>query len=221
MKIDERDEELKKRLNRYDGWVKEGKIPYSSKVIPVQQSLEFLQWVLPTQQVLGILRNSRSFALADCLCRTKSKQCDNPLEVCFFTNDVADKKVEQGMARHVSLQEATEVLKLANEHGLVHLTIYNPEQHVHALCSCCECCCHDIGFMKKLGRPDLVAHADYVAVVDTEACVQCGVCAERCIFGAQSGEPGDVVFDQDKCYGCGLCAQTCEADAIRMVLRAG
>jgi hypothetical protein len=51
----ERDEELEKRLHTYDGWVKEKKIPYSSKVIPVNQSLKFLQWVLPTQQALEIL----------------------------------------------------------------------------------------------------------------------------------------------------------------------
>jgi len=221
MSKEERDEELEKRMHMFDGWVKEGKIPSSSKVIPVQLSLKFLQWVLPTQQVLEILRNSRSFALANCLCRTKHKRCDNPLEVCFYTNDVADKMVKQSAARRVSLREAAEALKLANERGLVHLTIYNPEQHVYALCSCCECCCHDIGFMKKLGRPDLVAHADYVAVVDSDACVQCGACTERCVFGAQSGESGTVVFHQDKCYGCGLCVSTCASNAIRMVLRAG
>jgi ferredoxin len=221
MQKKERDEELEKRMHLFDGWVKEGKIPFSSKVIPVQQSLQLLQWVLPTQQVLEILRNSRSFALAKCLCRTKQKRCDKPVEVCFYTNDVADKMVEQGAARPVSLSEASEALKLANEHGLVHLTIYNPEQHLYALCSCCECCCHDIAFMKKLGRPELVAHADYVAAVDTDACMQCGVCTERCIFGAQSGESGAVVFDQDKCYGCGLCVSTCASNAIRMELNTG
>ena len=217
----ERDEELEKRLHMYDGWVKERKIPYSSKVIPVSQSLKFLQWVLPTQQVLEILRNSRSFALANCLCRTKHKRCDNPLEVCFYTNDVADEKVKLGSARSVSLQEAAETLQLANKHGLVHLSIYNPEQHLFALCSCCKCCCHDIEFMKKLGRPDLVAHADYVAVVDTDSCVQCGACVERCVFGAQSWESGAVMFHQDKCYGCGLCVSTCASNAIKMVLKAG
>jgi len=121
----------------------------------------------------------------------------------------------------LSLQEAAETLQLANKHGLVHLSIYNPEQHLFALCSCCKCCCHDIEFMKKLGRPDLVAHADYVAVVDTDSCVQCGACVERCVFGAQNWESGAVMFHQDKCYGCGLCISTCESNAIRMVLKAG
>ena len=203
----------------FDGWVKEGKIPSSSKVIPVQQSLAGLQWVLPTQQVLEILRNSRSFALANCLCRAKHKRCDNPLEVCFYTNDVADKKVEQGAARRVDLQGATEVLKLANEHGLIHLTIYNPEQHVYALCSCCECCCHDIEFMKKLGRPDLVAHADYVASVDKNTCLQCGKCVERCVFGAQVTQNENTFFQEERCHGCGLCVSTCPSNSIRMVLR--
>jgi ferredoxin len=219
MKKEERDEELEQRMHMFDGWIKEGKIPYSSKVIPVQQSLEFLQWVLPTQQVIEIIRNSRSFALANCLCRTKHKRCDNPLEVCFYTNDVADKKVEQGAARRVSLQEAAEVLKLANKYGLIHLTIYNPEQHVHALCSCCECCCHDIQFMKKLGRPDLVAHADYIAEVDTDACVQCGACTERCVFGAQVMLEDKHVFRRELCFGCGLCVTSCQPKAIKMILR--
>ncbi len=219
MNKENRDEELEKRMIMVDGWVKEGKIPSSSKVIPVQQSLAGLQWVLPTQQVLEILRNSRSFALANCLCRTKHKRCDNPLEVCFYTNDVADKKVEQGAARRVDLREATEVLKLANEHGLIHLTIYNPEQHVYALCSCCECCCHDIEFMKKLGRPDLVAHADYVASVDKNTCLQCGKCVERCVFGAQVTQNENTFFQEERCYGCGLCVSTCPSNSIRMVLR--
>lgn len=213
------DETLKKRMVMFDGWVKEGKIPSSSKVIPVQQSLDGLQWVLPTQQVLEILRNSRSFAVADCLCRSTLRRCNNPLETCFYTNDVADKKVKKGDARNVSLPEAAEILKLANEHGLIHLTIYNPEQHVYALCSCCRCCCHDIEFMKKLGRPDLVAHADYIASVDETICLQCGECVERCVFDAQVKQNDNVLFYQDRCYGCGLCVSTCAPDAIRMVLR--
>lgn len=214
-----RDEELEKRLCTYDGWVREGKIPTSSKVIPVKKAMSGLQWVLPSQQALEILRNSRSYAVANCLCKTTYKRCDNPREVCFYINDVADKKVAQGVARPVTLEEAAEILELANQHGLIHLTIYNPEQHVYALCSCCSCCCHDIAFMKKYGRPDLVAHADYVASVDKDTCVHCGKCAERCVFGAQEKREGGVFFDPDRCYGCGLCVSTCPSDSIRMVLR--
>ncbi len=213
------DPELQKRLAVYDQWLREGKIPCSSKVIPVGRSLGGLQWVLPTQQAGEILRNARSFALAHCLCRSQHQRCDHPREVCFYLNDVADQKVAQGQARRVSLEEANQTLLLANQHGLVHLTIYNPEQHVFALCSCCQCCCHDMAFMKAFGRPDLVAHADYLAVVDKERCTHCGICVERCGFGAQVWEGGQTVFDAARCYGCGLCVDTCPSQAIGMALR--
>lgn len=213
------DPELQKRLAVYDQWVREGKIPSSSKVIPVGKSLSGLQWVLPTQQAGEILRNARSFALADCLCRSQHRRCDNPLETCFYLNDAADQMAAQGKARLVSLDEAKQVLMLANQHGLVHLTIYNPKQHVFALCSCCECCCHDMAFMKDFGRPDLIAHADYVAVVDKDLCAHCGTCAERCVFGARVMDGDQAVFHAGRCYGCGLCVDTCPSQAISMALR--
>ena len=49
---------------------------------------------------------------------------------------MADEKVEKGAARRVSLQGAIEALQLANEYGLVHLTIYN--QYIHLqVTGCC------------------------------------------------------------------------------------
>ncbi len=219
MKFDGKDEWLEERLERYDGWIREGKVPTSSKVIPTHASMSGQQWVLPTQQVLEIVRNARSFALADCGCRTRYKRCDHPVEVCLYTNDVADAMVAEGKARRVSLDEAKERLKIANEHGLVHLTFYKPDQFIYALCSCCECCCHDIQFMKKYQRPDLITHADYVAEVDADACIQCGACVKRCMFGAQESDGKTVTFHQDRCYGCGLCVTTCPANALKMKLR--
>jgi ferredoxin len=147
------------------------------------------------------------------------KRCNNPLEICILTNDTADQWVAQGNARYITIEEAKERLKLANKFGLIHLTFYNPAQYIYALCSCCECCCHDLQFLKKYQRPDLIAHADYVAEVDTTTCIQCGTCAKRCVFCAHEDDKRQVTFHQDKCYGCGVCATTCPSGAIRMKLR--
>jgi MinD superfamily P-loop ATPase containing an inserted ferredoxin domain len=219
MHFDGHDGWLDERLMRIDGWIKEGKIPSSSKVIPVGEALSGKEWVLPTQQVLDILRNARTVALAPCVCRTRYQRCDNPVEVCLFTNDAAERQVANGTARFVDLAEAKERLQLANKHGLVHLTFYRPDQYLYALCSCCECCCHDLQFMKHYQRPDLIAHADYVAEVDSDACIQCGTCVKRCVFGAQAGDGAAVVFHQEKCFGCGLCVTTCPVQAITMKLK--
>lgn len=107
-----------------------GKIPFSSKVIPVNESFSTQQWVLPAEQVIEILRNARSFALTSCECRERYQRCENPLDVCFIINDEADKYVTEKKARHITIEEAEEVLHQANNNGLVHLTLNKPEQHV-------------------------------------------------------------------------------------------
>ena len=210
------DDFLKVRLDRADKWMEEGRIPYSSKVIPVSASLESRPWILPTEQVLEYLRNARSFAVADCACRTHYKRCDSPLEICFFLNDASDKLVAKGSARRLSIEDAKARLALANTHGLVHLTLNNPDQYPFAICSCCSCCCHDLQFLLKYGRKDLVARSEYIAVQDGEACIDCGLCVERCVFGARVLGKDGLEYDRDQCYGCGLCVTVCPSEAIVM-----
>ncbi len=210
------DDWLRERLERYDDWLDQGQVPYTSKVVPVARSLTPLQWIIPTERVLEYLRNARSFCLSDCVCRQHNQRCDNPLEVCFFINDYSDKMVEQGRGRRVSVEKAAERLKLANEHGLVHLTLYNPQQYVYAVCSCCACCCHDLQLLIKHDRKDLVAPSEYIAVTDDEECTGCGQCVERCVFGIRVLEGDRIEYDPNDCYGCGLCVSTCPAEAVRM-----
>jgi Pyruvate/2-oxoacid:ferredoxin oxidoreductase delta subunit len=210
---------LEERLRRYDRWVAEGRIPVSSRVIPVRESFSAQQWVLPTEQVLEFLRNARSFALTDCTCRTHYQRCAHPVETCFLINAAADAELAAGNARRVSLPEAEAVLRLAEEHGLVHLTVYNPRQYVYAICSCCACCCHDLQFLLRCGREDLVARSEYVAHTEAEDCVHCGKCVPRCVFGARTWQDGQMSYDAEACYGCGLCVTTCPVEATTMVRR--
>jgi len=209
---------IEERLEIYDKWIKDGKIPFSSKVIPINKSFESRQWILPTAQAIEILRNSRVFLLVDCDCRTLFKRCDNPINVCFVVNDAADRYIERGEGRQVTIDEAKAVLEKANEYGLVHLTIYNPEQYIYALCSCCTCCCHDLQILKKYQRKDFIAHSDYIAITDIEKCNDCGICIDRCVFDARSLKDNKLVIETGHCYGCGLCVTKCPEQAITMEL---
>ena len=212
-------EYLDKTLRKYDRWREVKKIRNTSKVVPVQKALDAQQWIMPLEQVLLHLRNSRSFALTDCRCRSLARNCDHPVDVCFLINDAADAAVKRGDAKYVSLEEAEQTLNRAEESGLVHMTLFNPEQHFFALCNCCECCCHDLVFLKKLGRSDLVARSDYEAVTDPELCTACGLCVERCPFEVRALQGGVLVCEPDSCYGCGICVTTCPEQAISMQRR--
>ena len=111
------------------------------------------------------------------------------------------------------------MLRHANERGLVHLTIYDPQQYVYAVCSCCSCCCHDLQFLKRYGRSDLIAQSEYVAQTDMEVCIHCGDCVERCVFDARIWRDGQIDYDVEACYGCGLCVTICPVEATTMERR--
>jgi ferredoxin len=214
------DEHLLALLEKYDGWMKEGKIPYAGKILPIQEAFQSKQWILPTQQALQILRNARVFALAECTCRNYYQRCNHPLETCLLINDMADVWLEAGDARRISLEEVAEVLSKANKHGLVHQAAYNPEQYIWAVCSCCACCCYRLQILCQFGRDDLVVHSDYVAVQEEARCNECGLCVSRCIFGVRQMVGGRHVFLSERCFGCGLCAPACPEEAISLILRA-
>ena len=210
---------LQKRLVKYDEWLHEEQISFSSKVVPVLKSLETKQWILPAEQVLEILRNARSIALLNCECRTHYKRCDKPLEVCLVLDEVGDKLVTKGEARHISLVEAKGVLHKANESGLIHLSLYMPDHKVWAVCNCCPCCCHELQIVKRFGRKDLMVRSEYVAETDMDTCTHCGQCVERCIFGARVFQDGQMVYNAAACLGCGLCVTVCSVAATSMQLR--
>lgn len=210
---------LEKRLVKYDEWLNKGQISYSSKVIPVSESLNTKQMVLPTEQVMDLLRRAKSVAVQNCECRTHYRRCDNPLEVCFLLNDVGDTFVLKGKARHVDFMEAAEILRKANESGLVHLSLYMPDHEIFALCSCCPCCCHDLQIVKFFERRDLMVHSEYAAVTNIEDCIHCGECVERCVFGARVLHDEKMEYDAKACLGCGLCVTICPVQATSMALR--
>ena len=53
----------------------------------------------------------------------------------------------------------------------------------------------------------------HTALIDMDACVECGECLELCRYDAISQ---DYVVDKVDCEGCGVCAHFCPAEAIEM-----
>jgi MinD superfamily P-loop ATPase len=55
-----------------------------------------------------------------------------------------------------------------------------------------------------------------MATIDETKCVKCGICRERCRFGAITQ---DFTVDPFSCEGCGVCAIVCPVNAVTLTER--
>ena len=55
-----------------------------------------------------------------------------------------------------------------------------------------------------------------VAHIAESACVNCGLCARVCIYGAAQKGDGVHFIAPEKCVGCGLCPELCPVEAITL-----
>jgi len=58
-------------------------------------------------------------------------------------------------------------------------------------------------------------------MIDFDLCNGCGICAQRCQFGALKMEwsRGKANIEMYRCFGCGLCENACPMGAISLVKR--
>jgi Pyruvate/2-oxoacid:ferredoxin oxidoreductase delta subunit len=110
----------------------------------------------------------------------------------------------------------------AHEHeGLCHTLWTFHAPFIGGICNCDRSDCLAMRATVTHGIP-VMFRAEYVAEVDTEACVGCRECMRVCQFGAvtYSASSKKAVIDQKWCYGCGICRSVCTKNAIRLEDRA-
>ena len=74
--------------------------------------------------------------------------------------------------------------------------------------------------MKEHDAPYLLAKSRFVAEIDEDSCVACGICSEeRCPMDAIVEDDDVYRVSEKRCIGCGVCAITCPTDAIMLVPR--
>lgn len=228
------DAELAALFEEYIQATKGGSImgaePAVHRVIPVGEAIAFDLEVFPYERATELLENARSWAVRDCICRLQQqlvgKGCDRPIENCMVFAPVEGAFDHSKVDRVIAKEEALQILREAEEAGLVHSTGNYRDGHYY-ICNCCTCCCGILRSVAEFGVPTTAVRSDFHTVVDAEMCIGCGDCLERCQFGALS-VPDDVpstgsgprcVVDYSRCVGCGLCTTVCPTDAMHLERR--
>jgi len=118
------------------------------------------------------------------------------------------------MGRYITLQEAVEILRRADEAGLV----LQPGNYQNAgnICCCCGCCCGVLRTLKKLPRPVDHISSPFYAESIPDNCNGCETCLDRCQMEAIQINNGNAVIDLNRCIGCGLCVTTCPTGAMEL-----
>jgi len=184
--------------------------------------------VMTYEKASEVIRQAGYGAIALCTCRHKAshlgKECEinAPLETCTTLGNVARMSVAKGWAREATVEELLEVLDRTHKLGLVHMCD-NVLNEPAFLCHCCGCCCEVMGTIKEYGI-SAVHPSNFIPDFDSEKCVNCGVCAQKCQIDAiEMTDAGDGSEEPDvntkKCIGCGICASNCPTGALTMAQR--
>ena len=158
------------------------------RVIPIQSAIDGDSHAVPYEQVADILNRSTRFAAADCSCRTSRRLLGEGCghlekEMCLQLNEGAEYCIRTGRAREITREEAFEIVRKAEENGLMHSVPNIDGSETYAICNCCGCGCYAIRNASYYNAPDMV-RSNYVAVTDSDKCVACGQCVENCPVNA-------------------------------------
>ncbi|MEG1558132.1 MAG: FAD-dependent oxidoreductase, partial [Oscillospiraceae bacterium] len=155
------------------------------RVIPVEAAIKSDAKSVSYEQISYYLDKYDIYSVSDCSCR-KSRRilgqgCGHlEADMCIQLGTGAEYYIRTGRARQVTRAEVEEILKRAEENGLMH-QMPNIEGlgESAAICNCCACSCFAMRVATMFKSPDAI-RSNYVSQVDKEKCVACGQCVENC-----------------------------------------
>ena len=196
------------------------------RVIKVDKTLDTPEdWVLPSQNIEGIINKFDDIAVGYCFCRQRKNllegTCDTkaPTLNCFTFGKSARHTIAQGFAKQISRPEALDIMKDAENAGLIHKAFHpgsREESFETSICNCCKDCCDTFNLWRN-GTLPMINSTFHLSVIDKDTCTGCGTCVDWCPTDAISLKNDEYAVRQEKsCIGCGVCARFCPEKAISL-----
>jgi len=159
------------------------------RVIPIESAIDGESRRASYEEISTYLEENTIFSVSNCSCRTDrevmGEGCGHLKEdMCIQMGHAAEYYIRTGRGRQITREEAYEIIRRAEENGLMH-EIPNTDGpgKTHAICNCCGCGCLSLRTAEMFKNVDMV-RSNYVSEVDAEKCVACGQCVENCPVNA-------------------------------------
>lgn len=155
------------------------------RVVPIESSIQDITEALPEEKLSYYLDKYKLYSVSDCSCRASRRilgeGCGHlEYDMCLHLGPAAEFYARTGKARYVTREEAEQIIKQAEENGLMHcMPNINEAGDSDSICNCCGCSCFGLRIGLMFGARDAV-RSNFVAKVDEEKCVACGLCVEHC-----------------------------------------
>ncbi len=159
------------------------------RVIPIEQAIDGETRRASYEEISKYLNENDLFTVSDCSCRVSRKimgeGCGHlAKDMCIQMGHAAEYYIRTGRGRQITRDEAFEIIKKAEEDGLMHqIPNLDGSGKTHAICNCCGCSCLSLRTASMFKNVDMV-RSNYVSSVDKDKCVACGECVETCPVNA-------------------------------------
>ena len=167
------------------------------RVMPVMSAIENNSRTASYDELSTLIENATAISVGPCSCRRSRRLIGEGCghledDMCMYLNDNAISFSQNGEHRLISKEEAYEILKRAEDNGLVHEINQTPGfEEATAICNCCGCSCYALRITELFRSPEGV-RSNFIARVDKDKCVACGQCVENC-------QPNAVKLGQKLC----------------------
>ncbi|MEG1191535.1 MAG: 4Fe-4S binding protein, partial [Oscillospiraceae bacterium] len=155
------------------------------RVIPIESAIASDSKAVPYEKLSYYLEKYDTFSVTECSCRASravlGQGCGHlAKDMCIQMGSGAEYYIRTGRARQITRDEVRELLKKAEENGLMHqLPNIDGLGDTAAICNCCSCSCFAMRVATMFKSPDGI-RSNYTSKVDEEKCVACGQCVENC-----------------------------------------
>ena len=155
------------------------------RVMPVMSAIENNSKTASYDEVRTLVEKAFAISVGPCSCRRSRRLigegCGHLEEdMCMYLNDNAINYSRLGSHRLITKEEAYEILKRAEDNGLVHEINQTPGfEDTTAICNCCGCSCYALRIANYF-RSAKSIQSNFLAKVDKNKCVACGQCVENC-----------------------------------------
>ena len=155
------------------------------RVMPVMSAVENNSKTASYDEVRTLIEKASAISVGPCSCRRSRRLigegCGHLEEdMCMYLNDNAINYSRLGSHRLITKEEAYEILKRAEDNGLVHEINQTPGfEDTTAICNCCGCSCYALRIANYF-RSAKAIQSNFLAKVDKNKCVACGQCVENC-----------------------------------------